>query len=219
VSASEVLGAAELTADQARFWGAVPFYLLVAAGLAVFAWLLYRGARPVQPSPGAPVSSPQHVAVIAVALTQAASDAYREELSIAPPHADSLEGLQICVEALLHHADGWTHFGYGDTPLMTRADALDRFERTDDDFSRRLGPVPAGASEHLRVHVVAFITLTHGELRGLTRLGDRAQSVQCLQARLALPERALIKFHAYPTVCSLTEEQFSTRFPEMERLA
>lgn len=211
-----MLAFAELTADQSRFWGVAPLLVLVAAALGAFAWVLYRGARPppVSSSPG-----PFHVAVTAVALTAAASEAFSLELSIGPAHRDSLDGLQACVEGLLHQVSGWTHFGYGDTALTQREEALAQFERACADFGRRLKPVASVPSEHSRVHVVAFVTLTAGELRGLTELGNRAQSVHCLQARLALPERALIKFHAYPTVCALTDEQFSTRFPEMDSLA
>ncbi len=210
------LGAVELTPEQSRFWGTVPLVVLAALGLLLFAWFLFRDRG--QRGHNAPSSGPFHVAVTAVALDSATCAAYGQELALTPVTSDCLEGLQACIEALLQNAPGWTHFGYGDTVTNDLSEAQAQFERTRGEFSQRLETESARIPENSRVHVVAFITLTNGELRGLTRLDDRAQSVQCLQARLALPERALIKFHAFPPASIFTAQQFSSRFPEMERL-
>ena len=192
----------------------VPFGVWAALGLLIFAWLLFRRPR----AHAAPLSGPFHVVVTALALDSATSAAYAQELALTPITADTLAGLQACIEALLQNAAGWTHFGYGDTVMNDLNEALAQFERTRSEFFSRLDSNAARPPENSRVHVVAFVTLTRGELRGLTRLDDRAQSVHCLQARLALPARALIKFHAFPPSSNFTAPQFSSRFPEMERL-
>lgn len=216
--------AAELTAREGRLWGTVALITVVSTGLLLFAWLLKRAsaarsAPTVDTEVEVAGESTLHLTLTAVAMTAKAAERFSTEMAVSHAADDTLEGLHAHVEALLHQHEDWVLFGYGDTHLTGADDALESFGRTQVDFARRMAEGHEGASDHSRLHLIAFLTLTRGLLRGLSRLDDREQAVQCLQARLALPPRGLIKFHAFPSACVISKELFGTRFPEMEHLS